>query len=133
MLLFLSTIAVPSISRVNLLAKPSFFTTLRRFQLPHKYSTRSVSCVHNRTSKRDGDVVVLGIETSCDDTAAAVVSIQFLKYFLCGVMDCRLMVFVVQVRSDGQILSQVVSSQVWVFYVLSLLCCFNFRITWMWT
>ncbi|XP_004506529.1 probable tRNA N6-adenosine threonylcarbamoyltransferase, mitochondrial [Cicer arietinum] len=87
MLLFLSTIAVPSISRVNLLAKPSFFTTLRRFQLPHKYSTRSVSCVHNRTSKRDGDVVVLGIETSCDDTAAAVV------------------------RSDGQILSQVVSSQ----------------------
>ncbi|CAK8572751.1 unnamed protein product [Lathyrus sativus] len=93
MLLFLSTIAVPSISRVKFLPKPSLFTftSLRRIRLPHKHSPRTVSCVanelHNRTPKRDGDLVVLGIETSCDDTAAAVV------------------------RSDGEILSQVVSSQ----------------------
>ncbi|KAL5073216.1 hypothetical protein RYX36_012200 [Vicia faba] len=88
MLLFLSTIALPSISRVKFL---STFTSLRRIQLPHKHSTRTVSCVanelHNRTPKREGDLVVLGIETSCDDTAVAVV------------------------RSDGEILSQVVSSQ----------------------
>ncbi|CAI8600754.1 unnamed protein product [Vicia faba] len=93
MLLFLSTIALPSISRVKFLSKPSLFTftSLRRIQLPHKHSTRTVSCVanelHNRTPKREGDLVVLGIETSCDDTAVAVV------------------------RSDGEILSQVVSSQ----------------------
>ncbi|KAI5445984.1 glutamated carboxypeptidase, variant 6 [Lathyrus oleraceus] len=104
MLLFLSTIAVPSISRVKFLPKPSLFTftSLRRIQLPHNHSTRTVSCVtnelHNRTPKRDGDLVVLGIETSCDDTAVAVV------------------------RSDGEILSQVVSSQVW-YCICSV--CFN--------
>ncbi|XP_058729290.1 probable tRNA N6-adenosine threonylcarbamoyltransferase, mitochondrial [Vicia villosa] len=93
MLLSLSTIALPSISRVKFLPKPSLFrsTILRRIQLPHKHSTRTVSCVanerHSQTPKRHGDLVVLGIETSCDDTAVAVV------------------------RSDGEILSQVVSSQ----------------------
>lgn len=87
MLLFLSTMAIPTISRVNFFPKPSLFTSLRRIHLPHKHSTRSFSSVHNRTPKRDGDIVVLGIETSCDDTAAAIV------------------------RSDGEILSQVISSQ----------------------
>ncbi|CAJ2655592.1 probable tRNA N6-adenosine threonylcarbamoyltransferase, mitochondrial isoform X3 [Trifolium pratense] len=87
MLLFLSTTAIPTISRIKLLPKPLLFTSLRRIQFPHKYSTRTVSCIQNPTPKRNGDIVVLGIETSCDDTAAAVV------------------------RSDGEILSQVISSQ----------------------
>ncbi|KAK2379284.1 putative tRNA N6-adenosine threonylcarbamoyltransferase, mitochondrial [Trifolium repens] len=87
MLLFLSTMAIPTISRVKFLPKPLLFTSLRKIQFPHKYSTRTVSCIQNQTPKRDGDIVVLGIETSCDDTAAAVV------------------------RSDGEILSQVISSQ----------------------
>ncbi|KAI6706630.1 hypothetical protein NL676_009592 [Syzygium grande] len=62
------------------LGSPSFsFSTSRT-------SSSSVSC--GGTASADGDdLVVLGIETSCDDTAAAVV------------------------RGDGQILSQVVSSQ----------------------
>lgn len=81
MLLFLSTMAIPTISRVNFFPKPSLFTSLRRIHLPHKHSTRSFSSVHNRTPKRDGDIVVLGIETSCDDTAAAIVSFHF-SYFL---------------------------------------------------
>jgi len=77
MRLFLSTMAIPTISRVNFIPKPSLFTSLRRIHLPHKHSTRSFSSVHNRTPKRDGDIVVLGIETSCDDTAAAVVGFHF--------------------------------------------------------
>ncbi|KAL2337516.1 hypothetical protein Fmac_011962 [Flemingia macrophylla] len=59
---------------------PSLFATFRRNQLPLFKSSFAAS-------QRHGDVVVLGIETSCDDTAAAVV------------------------RSNGEILSQVVSSQ----------------------
>ncbi|KAK7349645.1 hypothetical protein VNO77_07168 [Canavalia gladiata] len=87
MLHSLSTMAVPStLSRLNFLPKPSLFTaltTFRRNQFPRKCSF-ATSC---RASERDGELVVLGIETSCDDTAAAVV------------------------RSNGEILSQVVSSQ----------------------
>ncbi|KAG5053824.1 hypothetical protein AAZX31_03G024900 [Glycine max] len=85
MVLSLSTLGFSSaLSRLNFFPKPppslfSALTTFRRNQLPLKSSLAA--------SKRDGDVVVLGIETSCDDTAAAVV------------------------RSDGEILSQVVSSQ----------------------
>ncbi|XP_061355912.1 probable tRNA N6-adenosine threonylcarbamoyltransferase, mitochondrial [Gastrolobium bilobum] len=92
--------AVPStFSRLNFFPKPSLFTALtnfRRNQLPPNWpfatvSSRTFSSIacssSNRTPKRDGDLVVLGIETSCDDTAAAVV------------------------RSNGEILSQVVSSQ----------------------
>ncbi|KAK7390132.1 hypothetical protein VNO78_25431 [Psophocarpus tetragonolobus] len=88
MLLSLSTVVSPSsLSRLNFFPKPpslfSALTTFRRKnQLPLKPSRRIFSA-----SQRHGDVVVLGIETSCDDTAAAVV------------------------RSDGEILSQVVSSQ----------------------
>ncbi|CAJ1949782.1 unnamed protein product [Sphenostylis stenocarpa] len=78
-------------SRLNLFPKPrslfSALTTLRRNQLPFNSSFTAPSRATSSASKRDGDVVVLGIETSCDDTAAAVV------------------------RSDGEILSQVVSSQ----------------------
>lgn len=50
-----------------------------------------------RASAAGDDLVVLGIETSCDDTAAAVV------------------------RGDGKILSQVVSSQICSFYMEVLL------------
>ncbi|ESW06848.1 hypothetical protein PHAVU_010G081700 [Phaseolus vulgaris] len=92
MLLSLFTMASPStLSRIKLLPKPpslfSALTTLRRNQLPLKSSFTASSCATLSASKRHADVVVLGIETSCDDTAAAVV------------------------RSDGEILSQVVSSQ----------------------
>jgi hypothetical protein len=69
--------AIPTISRVKFLPKPLLFTSLRKIQFSHKYSTRTVSCIQNQTPKRDGDIVVLGIETSCDDTAAAVVSFLF--------------------------------------------------------
>ncbi|XP_014514497.1 probable tRNA N6-adenosine threonylcarbamoyltransferase, mitochondrial isoform X1 [Vigna radiata var. radiata] len=92
MLLSLVTMASPStLSRIKLLLKPpslfSAFTNLRRSQLPLKSAFTTSSSAISSSSKRHADVVVLGIETSCDDTAAAVV------------------------RSDGEILSQVVSSQ----------------------
>ncbi|XP_057455372.1 probable tRNA N6-adenosine threonylcarbamoyltransferase, mitochondrial isoform X1 [Lotus japonicus] len=85
MLLSLSTMAVPStLSRLILHPKPSLFTAFRS----RKHSLLPPKCLSAASSlNRDGDLVVLGIETSCDDTAAAVV------------------------RSDGHILSQVVSSQ----------------------
>lgn len=73
----------------------------------------------------NGDnLVVLGIETSCDDTAVAVVSLHILVFlcvhfiksgfylFLCS--DYLYVFFFggFQVRGNGEILSQVVSSQV---------------------
>ncbi|KAI9077904.1 hypothetical protein K1719_040165 [Acacia pycnantha] len=101
--------AVPSaFSRLNFLPKPSIFRAIinfQRTQLPPKWSfpTSSLSnsssmiarlsssspsiLTSHDVSKHDNDLVVLGIETSCDDTAAAVV------------------------RSNGEILSQVISSQ----------------------
>ncbi|KAK6119376.1 hypothetical protein DH2020_046883 [Rehmannia glutinosa] len=94
------------ISRLTLLRKPSLhysIKTLQKFQghrklskliLPFlRASTNYVpfsSCPKAQTANsfgQDEELVVLGIETSCDDTAAAVV------------------------RSSGEILSQVVSSQ----------------------
>ncbi|OVA19523.1 Gcp-like domain [Macleaya cordata] len=98
-------------SRLNLLLKPPLPYTLRTLrthlrqqkQQPNLYivsppfnsistSTFTTSNfdspkTQTRISATGNDLVVLGIETSCDDTAAAVV------------------------RSDGEILSQVVSSQ----------------------
>ncbi|KAA8520501.1 hypothetical protein F0562_014757 [Nyssa sinensis] len=101
-----------TISRLNLLPKSSFHYTLRglrTLQLQHKQRSPvwfPLNSSFNRLSANlsfsnfnspkprnenpaimDDDLVVLGIETSCDDTAAAVV------------------------RSNGEILSQVVSSQ----------------------
>ncbi|KAG2380520.1 tRNA N6-adenosine threonylcarbamoyltransferase [Vigna angularis] len=80
-----------TLSRIKLLLNPpslfSALTNLRRNQLPLKSPFTTSSSAISSSSKRHADVVVLGIETSCDDTAAAVV------------------------RSDGEILSQVVSSQ----------------------
>lgn len=67
------------------------------------------------------NLVVLGIETSCDDTAAAVVSKTLLKPTRADLWHRipnlrRISSFFVwcwfQVRSNGEILSQVVSSQV---------------------
>ncbi|XP_052724375.1 probable tRNA N6-adenosine threonylcarbamoyltransferase, mitochondrial isoform X3 [Vigna angularis] len=91
--LSLVTMASPlTLSRIKLLLNPpslfSALTNLRRNQLPLKSPFTTSSSAISSSSKRHADVVVLGIETSCDDTAAAVV------------------------RSDGEILSQVVSSQV---------------------
>ncbi|XP_042509843.1 probable tRNA N6-adenosine threonylcarbamoyltransferase, mitochondrial [Macadamia integrifolia] len=102
----------PTVSRFNLLLKRSLphtgrrsLTCLRpqnRIQRPtlspvisslgsravcFSISSLNSSKVQNGTSGTDKDLVVLGIETSCDDTAAAVV------------------------RGNGEILSQVVSSQ----------------------
>ncbi|XP_057807380.1 probable tRNA N6-adenosine threonylcarbamoyltransferase, mitochondrial isoform X4 [Salvia miltiorrhiza] len=90
-------------SRLTLLRKPSIHystTTLQKLQFRLKLSRPAApfphhtihysSCPKARTvkaSSQDEELVVLGIETSCDDTAAAVV------------------------RSNGEILSQVVSSQ----------------------
>ncbi|BAU03046.1 hypothetical protein VIGAN_UM004400 [Vigna angularis var. angularis] len=90
--LSLVTMASPlTLSRIKLLLNPpslfSALTNLRRNQLPLKSPFTTSSNAISSSSKRHADVVVLGIETSCDDTAAAVV------------------------RSDGEILSQVVSSQ----------------------
>ncbi|XP_047148848.1 probable tRNA N6-adenosine threonylcarbamoyltransferase, mitochondrial isoform X2 [Vigna umbellata] len=90
--LSLVTMASPlTLSRIKLLLNPpslfSALTNLRRNQLPLKSPFTTSSSAISSSSKRHADVVVLGIETSCDDTAAAVV------------------------RSDGEILSQVVSSQ----------------------
>ncbi|KAH6779763.1 glycoprotease 1 [Perilla frutescens var. hirtella] len=97
-----------TISRLTLLRKPSIhFSTktlqklhlhprLSRPAVPFLYHTTDFfpahysSCPKARTTEASGqdeELVVLGIETSCDDTAAAVV------------------------RSNGEILSQVVSSQ----------------------
>ncbi|KAE9610752.1 hypothetical protein Lal_00021192 [Lupinus albus] len=79
-------ITASTFSRLNFIPKPSLFTALsnfRRIHLPlHSYNTLSAP-----PPKSHGDLIVLGIETSCDDTAAAVV------------------------RSNGEILSHVVSSQ----------------------
>ncbi|WVZ16766.1 hypothetical protein V8G54_009748 [Vigna mungo] len=101
--------ASPStLSRIKLLLKPpslfSALTNLRRNQLPLKSAFTTSSSPISSSSKRHADVVVLGIETSCDDTAAAVVCnprLPFVNYFPCDGL----------VRSDGEILSQVVSSQ----------------------
>ncbi|XP_028778318.1 probable tRNA N6-adenosine threonylcarbamoyltransferase, mitochondrial isoform X2 [Neltuma alba] len=101
--------AAPSaFSRLNFLPKPSIFRAIinfQRTQLTPKWSLPASSLNNSSSriarlsssspshltshdvSKHDGDLVVLGIETSCDDTAAAVV------------------------RSNGEILSQVISSQ----------------------
>ncbi|XP_022886356.1 probable tRNA N6-adenosine threonylcarbamoyltransferase, mitochondrial isoform X2 [Olea europaea var. sylvestris] len=94
-----------TISRLTHLHKPSLhsaITTLKNFRFKQKLSKRirpfinsspsSLSAHFSSAQMRstvgsDDDLVVLGIETSCDDTAAAVV------------------------RSNGEILSQVVSSQ----------------------
>lgn len=89
MLLSLFTMASPStLSRIKLLPKPpslfSALTTLRRNQLPLKSSFSASSRATSSASKRHADVVVLGIETSCDDTAAAVVCnlrLPFVNYF----------------------------------------------------
>jgi len=67
-----------ALSRLNFFPKPppsllSALTTFRRNQLPLKSSLA--------TLKRDGDVVVLGIETSCDDTTAVVVSNLSFAFF----------------------------------------------------
>ncbi|GER57502.1 tRNA N6-adenosine threonylcarbamoyltransferase [Striga asiatica] len=48
---------------------------------------------------QDEELLMLGIETSCDDTAAAVVLVYLVKWMIKSV------------RSNGEILSQVVSSQ----------------------
>ncbi|KAM4069718.1 hypothetical protein ACB094_12G110600 [Castanea mollissima] len=90
-----------TLSRLNLIPRPWLpytVTTLRALKLkPHKpqllrpmwapltLSSFSVSAQIHRP--QDDNLIVLGIETSCDDTAAAVV------------------------KSSGEILSQVVSSQ----------------------
>ncbi|KAJ3679849.1 hypothetical protein LUZ60_016127 [Juncus effusus] len=88
-----SILPAPSISRLksllfhSSLLKPKSLSTYNScFSLKpiSNFATRSKT--HLGSSARE-DLVILGIETSCDDTAAAVV------------------------RSDGQILSQVVSSQ----------------------
>ncbi|XP_057500409.1 probable tRNA N6-adenosine threonylcarbamoyltransferase, mitochondrial isoform X3 [Actinidia eriantha] len=91
-----------TISRLKSLSKPSFhnpFRTLRTLQLHYKSSFISSFAALSMSnsnfpkpliqnpSKSADNLVILGIETSCDDTAAAVV------------------------RSSGEILSQVVSSQ----------------------
>ena len=59
---------------------------------------------------------MLGIETSCDDTAAAVVSETILNKTTNDVVFAKNEILIMnlcfQVRSDGEILSQVVSSQV---------------------
>ncbi|KAJ4747254.1 tRNA N6-adenosine threonylcarbamoyltransferase [Rhynchospora pubera] len=93
-----SILLAPSLSRFKFLLLRSFIPRLRKPSLISHLANRSLTspslkpCTRVATrsvpsfSSRD-DVVMLGIETSCDDTAAAVV------------------------RSDGQILSQVVSSQ----------------------
>ncbi|KAG5538585.1 hypothetical protein RHGRI_019234 [Rhododendron griersonianum] len=98
-----------TISRLPFLPKLSFyfsFRALRTSKLPYRELTptpsplSSSSAVHSMSnsnspkliaenpSNLSDNLVILGIETSCDDTAAAVV------------------------RSNGEILSQVVSSQV---------------------
>nr|KJB24825.1 hypothetical protein B456_004G162900 [Gossypium raimondii] len=108
-----SLLALPStFSRLNLVQKSSIFIPftfkalsllefhkqprLRPFNYPllHFPSSLNSPEAHFSTSRRpvssksfDDDLVVLGIETSCDDTAAAIV------------------------RGNGEILSQVVSSQ----------------------
>ncbi|KAG6427981.1 hypothetical protein SASPL_112229 [Salvia splendens] len=98
----------PLTSRLTLLRKPSirfstkavqnlqFIPKLSRPLTPFLHRTTDFVSVHYSScrkarainaSSQDEELVVLGIETSCDDTAAAVV------------------------RSNGEILSQVVSSQ----------------------
>lgn len=103
MVLSLSTLASPTtLLRLNFLRKPpslfSTLTTLRTNQLP--LLKRSFAA----TLKRDADVVVLGIETSCDDTAAAVVSsnrrFPFVDYSFCVVR--RLMICVCGVLGEKQ-------------------------------
>ncbi|PSS21574.1 TRNA N6-adenosine threonylcarbamoyltransferase [Actinidia chinensis var. chinensis] len=91
-----------TISRLKSLSKPSFHNPLRALKtLQLHYKTSFISSfaalsmsnsnfpktLIQNPSKSADDLVILGIETSCDDTAAAVV------------------------RSSGEILSQVVSSQ----------------------
>lgn len=97
------------ISRLNILSKPALCITVRafrKFQIPriplsvHFLSSSAngisahFSCSNSDLPKSqlvnkacsDGGLIVLGIETSCDDTAAAVVSINkcfcFLGYFV---------------------------------------------------
>lgn len=108
--LSLSTMAAPStFSRLNFLPKPSLFTALTNFhrnKLPLKwplpsssrynssYNTVSATKLRNQTPKRDGDLIVLGIETSCDDTAAAVVSNYYnlcIYLLICDYLVCRFM------------------------------------------
>lgn len=84
-----------TISRLTRLHKPSLhsaITTLKNFRFKQKLSKRirpfinsspsSLSAHFSSAQMRstvgsDDDLVVLGIETSCDDTAAAVVSLVF--------------------------------------------------------
>ncbi|CAL0324577.1 unnamed protein product [Lupinus luteus] len=89
-------IAASTFSRLNFLPKPSLFTALSIFRTIHlplpssptpRSSHNTLSAAAAAAAKCDADLIVLGIETSCDDTAAAVV------------------------RSSGEILSHVVSSQ----------------------
>lgn len=77
-------------SRANLLPRPSFRHTTRAFVTNLRRTCVSATPRFQSSTPEQpigDDIVVLGIETSCDDTAAAVV------------------------RSNGEILSQVVSSQ----------------------
>ncbi|EYU31978.1 hypothetical protein ABFS82_02G149700 [Erythranthe guttata] len=97
-----------TISRLTLLRKPSLQFTIRNlqnFNRHRQFGTPTPHFLHNSNNHatphfssspkpqstsalgQDEELIVLGIETSCDDTAAAVV------------------------RSNGEILSQVVSSQ----------------------
>ncbi|XP_044494843.1 probable tRNA N6-adenosine threonylcarbamoyltransferase, mitochondrial [Mangifera indica] len=92
-----------TISRLNLLQRSSFNSSLTSLKLLKFYAQRTIrparsplsfSTLSNRSStfkpinmSSKDDLIVLGIETSCDDTAAAVV------------------------KGNGEILSQVVSSQ----------------------
>ncbi|KAK1305735.1 hypothetical protein QJS10_CPA10g00813 [Acorus calamus] len=76
--------------RARLTKPPPSLSPPRRLMKPlsARFSSSGVLRASDRSfSSGDDDIVILGIETSCDDTAAAVV------------------------RSDGEILSQVVSSQ----------------------
>lgn len=89
----------------NLTSTPSRLTLLRKQLRPKSsihvapflhYTTDSVSlrysshprAVAMRASSHESDeeLVVLGIETSCDDTAAAVVSVAFLPFSFCGLI-----------------------------------------------
>ncbi|CAH2057893.1 unnamed protein product [Thlaspi arvense] len=73
---------IPTISLIS----PSSALNFRRTR-SYSTGTRVHSLPKSETSKFDDNLVVLGIETSCDDTAAAIV------------------------RGNGEILSQVISSQ----------------------
>ena len=51
------------------------------FALPVRPRLLSLSTTSSALDVREMELTVLGIETSCDDTAAAVVSFDFLHYW----------------------------------------------------